>query len=51
MIQVLDHNYGNGKVSRKKTQKVMQELWARKRAAQIISSTTPLVAKPKPASR
>ena len=34
MIQVLDYNYGNGKVSRKKILKAMEELWARKRAEQ-----------------
>lgn len=38
MIKVLDIDYGNGKVSRKKIQKAMAAFWARKRAAQSISS-------------
>jgi hypothetical protein len=38
MMKVLDIDYGNGKVSRKKIQKAMAAFWARKRAAQSISS-------------
>jgi|GEM_PF-6964852 len=38
MIKVLDINYGNGKVSRKKIQKAMAAFWARKRDAQSISN-------------
>ena len=38
MIKVLDLDYGNGKVSRKKIQKAMAAFWARKRAAQPISN-------------
>jgi len=38
MIKVLDLDYGNGKVSRKKIQKGMAAFWARKRAAQSISN-------------
>ena len=34
MIKVLDIDYGNGRVSRKKIQKAMAALWARKIAAQ-----------------
>ena len=34
MIKVLDIDYGNGKVSRKKIKKAMAALWARKIAAQ-----------------
>jgi hypothetical protein len=37
MIKVLDINYGNGRVSRKKIQKAMAAFWARKRAAESIS--------------
>jgi hypothetical protein len=33
MIKVLDIDYGNGKVSRKKIQKAVAALWARKIAA------------------
>ena len=38
MIKVLDIDYGNGKVSRKKIKKAMAAFWARKIAAQSSSN-------------